>query len=240
DATPASPENDTDENNAQQNDPNGRNPNGNGPNAALEKLNLPEFSQEAVYFSPTQNRDDQLGMLLWLGDGDAGHNQSRADNWQAICRRDGLVLLIAPPEEAGTWKTDDLGYLQQLARAATRRLNVDRRRLVIGGQGKAGQLAYALALKRRTSTAGIISVDAPLPRTVNVPKTSPRSQLAVLAIESRNSNFAPLIRRDIQLLRETGYPVTFLQRPATSDVTNEIDAATRFKMARWIDGLDRL
>ena len=213
--------------------------NENNANSKLEKLKLPEFSQEAVYYSPTAKQDQQLGMLLWLGDGKAEKNQALVDAWQAICRRDGLVLLIASPQEEATWRSDDLSYLKQLARTAARRLGIDQKRMVIGGQGKAGQLAYALALKSRKSFAGVISIDAPLPRTLKPRRTSPSNRLAVLAIESQNSNFAPLIRRDIKQLREVGYPTSWLQRSATSDVTKELDAVTRASMARWIDGLDR-
>jgi len=210
-----------------------------GEDVKLKKLKLPEFSQEAVYFLPTANENQPMGLLLWLGDGKTENNQSLVDAWQAICRRDGLVLLIAPPQEEATWRADDLAYLKQLTRAASRRLNVDRRRMVIGGQGKAGQLAYALALKSRKSFAGVISIDAPLPRTLQPRATMPSNRLAVLAVESQNSNFAPLIRRDRQYLREAGYPTTWLERSPTSNVSREIDPVTRASMARWIDGLDR-
>ena len=210
-----------------------------GEDSKLEKLKLPEFPQEAVYFLPTSENDQPLGLLLWLGNGKVENNQSLLDDWQALCRRDGLVLLIAPPKEEATWKASDLPYLKKLMRAATGRLKLDPRRTVVAGQGKAGQLAYALALKNKKSLAGVISIDAPLPRTLRLHDVSPSNRLAVLAIESRNSNFAPLIRRDSKKLREAGYPTTWQQRTPTSDSTQVIDPATRAIIARWIDGLDR-
>ena len=148
--------------------------------------------------------------------------------------------MIASPAEANAWKVDDLAYLEQLASAALRRLRIDGSRVVISGQGQAGQLAFAVAMRRRTACSGVIGIDAPLPRTLKLRDTTPGNRLAVLSIESRNSNFAPLIRRDVKQLREAGYPTSWLQRPPTGDVTEELDAATRDKLARWIDGLDRL
>ncbi len=209
----------------------------------LKTLKLPQFSQEAVYFSPATGKVKQ-GLLLWLGDGKAEHNRSLVDSWQAICRRDSLVLLIAPPQKESSWKAEDLPYLRKVAQAASKRLALDPRRTVIAGQGKAGQLVYALALKSRKTFTGVISVDAPLPRTLKPRDTSPSNHLSVLAIESENSNFAPLIRRDIKTLRKAGYPTTWLQRPPTNDLPQEdfpgkIDAKTRETLARWIDGLDR-
>ena len=200
---------------------------------------MPEYSQEAVYLRPPADKDQRLGLLMWLGNGQADSNQALVDAWQATCRRDGLLLLIAPPAEASVWKSDDLLYLQQLTQAVARRLKIDRRRMVISGEGKAGQLAFALALKRRSPFSGVIGIDAPLPRTLKLRPTSPSRPLAVLSVESRNSNFASLVRSDLQQLREAGYPTSWLQRPGSSDVVDEIDAATLGSMARWIDTLDR-
>jgi len=129
--------------------------------------------------------------------------------------------------------------LDQLTLAARRKFAVDPLRLVVAGHGKAGQLAYALAFKSRNNFSGAIGIDAPLPRTLKLPATSPSNQLATLAVESRNSNFAPLIRRDIERLREKGYAPSWLARPATSDIADALDEATRASVARWIDGLDR-
>jgi len=205
----------------------------------LKNLKLPDFSQEAVYFLPTVGNGQRLGLLMWLGDGNPQHNQALIDAWQSTCRRDGLIFLIAPPKDEAAWKSDDLTYLEQLARTATRRFKLDRRRMAIGGQGKAGQLAFALAMKSRSAFSGVIGIDAPLPRTMKLRNTTPSNRLTVLSVESRNSNFAPLIRRDLKQLREAGYPTCWLQRPPTSDVSKEIDAATRHTMARWIATLDR-
>lgn len=207
--------------------------------ASLKPLNVPEFSQEAVYWSPTLEGGQQPAMLLCLSDGKTDQNQQLLDDWQAACQRLGLVLLIAPPKQDSSWESDDLSYLQQLVRLAGQRLNVDRSRTVIIGQGKAGQLAYALSMASRGSSAGVISIDAPLPRTLSPPQTSPSNRLAVLAIESDGSNFAPLIRRDVEKLRNQGYPTTWLQKPMQDD-RNSLDSATRSSIERWLIGLDRL
>ncbi len=207
--------------------------------AALKPMTVPEFSQEAVYWASTAEAGRQPGLLLWLGDGNADQNQQLLDDWQAACQRLGLVLMIAPPKKDSSWETEDLSYLQQLVRLAAQKLNVDRSRTVVIGPGKAGQLAYALALSSRSSSAGIISIDAPLPRTLSPPATSPSNRLAVLAVESDGSNFAPLIRRDVEKLRDLGYPTTWLQKPMP-DEASSLDSATRSSIERWLIGLDRL
>lgn len=206
----------------------------------LKKLKVPEFSQVAVYAAPTLPEKQSAGLLLWLGDGDKQSNQVLADQWLATCQRGGYSLLIAAPAEQGSWTSSDLNYLQQLVRLARLQLQVDPQRMVVVGQDKAGQLAYALALGSRSPFAGVVSIDAPLPRTLSPSDTSPRNRLAVLAVESKDSNFGPLIRRDLAILREKGYPTTSLTRRAAGDDDFELDEVTRASIERWIVGLDRL
>lgn len=206
----------------------------------LKELKVPEFSQVSVYASPTLPAKQSAGLLLWLGDGDKQSNQALADQWLATCQRGGYSLLIAAPAEQGNWTSSDLDYLQQLVRLARLQLQVDPQRMVVLGQDKAGQLAYALSLGSRSPFAGVVSIDAPLPRTLTPSDTSPSNRLAVLAVESRDSNFGPLIRRDLATLREKGYPATSLTRRATGDDDRALNEVTRASIERWIYGLDRL
>lgn len=206
----------------------------------FKELKVPEFSQVSVYATPTLPAKQSAGLLLWLSDGDKQTNQALADQWLATCQRGGYSLMIAAPAEQGNWTSSDLDYLQQLVRLARLQLQVDPQRMVVVGQDKAGQLAYALSLGSRSPFAGVVSIDAPLPRTLTPGDTSPRNRLAVLAVESKDSNFGPLIRRDLATLREKGYPATSLTRRATGDDDRELEEVARASIERWIFGLDRL
>jgi serine protease Do len=207
------------------------------PEPTLEKLLLPEFSQVAVAYTPPHPAQQRLGLLLWLGEDDPAHQQALLDAWQATCQQAGLHLLIAPPAQPGAWSTEDLPYVQQLLRVASMRLGAEPRRTVLGGQDKAGQLAYAVALQ--TTLAGVIGIDAPLPRTLQPPALTPKNRLSLLIVESQNSTFAPLIRRDLKLLRKAGYPTSWLPSAVAGRLTPTLDPQTRASVARWIDGLDR-
>jgi len=206
----------------------------------LKKLSLPEFAQEAAYLLPDAPQDQSLGLLLWLGDGNPEHDQALLDTWQTNCQQDGLILLIAPPATAPTWKADDLAYLRQLARVARQRFPVDRQRIVVAGQGKAGQLAYSLALARRSSFRGVISINAPLPRTLKLPATSPSKRLAILSVKARSYNLGLLIRRDVSQLRQKGYPTSQIEYQARTTDESGMDAGVHGRLRRWIDGLDHL
>jgi len=205
----------------------------------LESLKLPDFSQEARFYLPTSESDQEPGLLIWLVENKSEQDEELAVAWQAICRRDHLVLLIAHPADETGWASKDLEYLWRLTRTAGKRWNVDSRRVVIGGQGKSGQLAYALAFRRRNTFSGVIGIDSPLPRTLKIPENRPGTRLATLAVESRNSTFAPLIRKDLQELRVAGYSASWLQRSFASEPSEPLDATTRNGIARWLEGLGR-
>jgi hypothetical protein len=119
------------------------------------------------------------------------------------------------------------------------KFNADPLRTVIAGSGKAGQLAYALGLRRADELSGVIADNAPLPRTLTIPDNSPSNQLSLLTIVPANSSFAPLVKQDITQLREKGFAVSILERPAATDDGQLLDAKTRAAVARWIAGLRR-
>jgi serine protease Do len=204
----------------------------------LRDFKLPEMKQTARYLDPS-NDGARLGLLLWLGDGKKESAEKIAEAWQRPVRRDGLILIIAEPGDAAGWSTDDMEYLARLLQTAAARFELDPRRIIVAGEGKAGQLAYALAFAAKKFVRGVAAIDSPLPRTLELPDNNPNERLAVLAIETQNTPLSLLIRQDLKKLEEAGYPATQIVRQAEASRPAMLDSSTRAKIARWIDGLDR-
>jgi serine protease Do len=205
----------------------------------LKTLKLPEMSQTARYFQPPAS-GAAPGLLVWLGDGKPETAEAMAADWQRTCVRDRLVLLMPEPADPGGWTNDDMEYLARLLQTAGSRWRIDPRRVVIAGEGKGGQLAYALALRGRKLIRGVAVVDSPLPRTLEVPENNPNERLAVLSVETQNTPLSLLIRKDLEKFEAAGYPVTQIVRLGEESQDGTLDAATRAKIGRWLDGLDRL
>jgi serine protease Do len=203
----------------------------------LESLKLPQFPQEAKYIKPAKKTANP-GLVFWLLE-KGEEEKSLVEAWQGICDRDGLVLLIARPALEDGWQFDDLEYLDELARTARGKFSADPQRTIIAGRDKAGQLAAVLGLRRRGDFSGLITDNAPLPRTLKVPENKPEGQIAVLTIVPRNSTFTPLIKNDVTQLREAGFAVSLLDRPAAKGEAAEFDPTTQAAIARWIAGLRR-
>lgn len=205
----------------------------------LESLKLLEHAQVASFYAPELAGERSPGLVLWLAEGKPDSDESIAQAWAEDCRRDGLVLVVAHSLDDGGWSADDVQFLEALMRNARQRFDFDMRRSIVGGAGKAGQMAYELALRRRSGLAGVVACDAPLPRTTTLPPNLPGSRLAVLVIESKDSSFAPLIRKDIDEFRRAGFPTSLIVRAPPTDDSTALDPTTRASIGRWLDGLDR-
>jgi serine protease Do len=204
----------------------------------LEEFKLPELPQTARFYAPAKNGTPP-GLLIWLATGDAAKDGEFAAQWAGICRRDGLVLLLAAPADAKGWTSDDMEFLGRLIPAAMRRFGADERRIVVAGEGKGGQLAYAVGFQARRWVRGIAVVDSPLPRTLKLPPNGPGDPLAVLSIESEDAPLAQLIRQDLDKIRDTGRPVTQVIVEKSRRENGGLDLAAQTTLTAWIDALDR-
>jgi len=199
----------------------------------LQPLKIPEFSQEAKYYKPSEREGLRSGLVIWLAE--KKDFEKIAADWRSQCERHHFTLLLAHPADDTGWRSDDLQYLVQLVRAANTRLDVDASQTVIGGSAKAGQLAYAFALRKPGQFSGVVGDNAPLPRNVDIPENSPSTQLAILTIEPNNSSFSSLIRNDVAKLQEAGYPVSRMERLQDESLNGSIISS----ITRWMAGLVR-
>jgi poly(3-hydroxybutyrate) depolymerase len=206
------------------------------PPVGIQPLQLAEWKNEAWAFVPEEyDPAVPYGMLIWLhADGDFDHEEA-VDRWREACAQNDLILLLPRPSDPQRWHPDELEFLRALANQLAASYNVDRHRVVAGGHGSGGTLAYMLAFANRDFIHGIAAVGAPM--IGPPPPVDPLQPLAVTIYAATESRYAQLINRTIERLREAGYPVTVHslgQRP------RRLDAMERDQLGRWIDMLDRI
>jgi serine protease Do len=203
-------------------------------------IQLPDMPHRAKYYRP-RGRNDSPSLLIWIFEGEDEAEVDLVNAWRDRCLRDGLVLVVARPPKNKEWSRDDGEYLQRLLKQSLTLFQPDPSRVVVGGSGSAGQLAYTLAFRRMQEVAGIVAAAAPLPRTLKIPTNRPEASLAVLALAEQNSPFSLLVQNDVLQLREAGYSASIFStrlRPGGIDLAT--DARASEVVARWIDLLDRL
>jgi serine protease Do len=204
----------------------------------LEKFKLPQFPQESKYLAPADDKT-ATGLVVWLASTEE-EEKAIARLWQPLCDRDGLVVLFARPGDEAGWQFEDLEYLDQLSRAAQTKFSVPRERTIIVGSGKAGQLAYALGLRRQETFSGIVADNAPLPRTMKIPENSATKLVNLLITTPKKSMLIPLVKHDVEQLRAAGYPVSLADRSEIKNNVDQLDPAMIDTIARWLAGLRRL
>jgi poly(3-hydroxybutyrate) depolymerase len=200
-------------------------------------LKLAEFPHTCRVYVPSSRSEGQpLGALLWLQSPGDTKPADVIRQWQSICDRDGLILILPTPKDSDHWERPDLEYLDRLAERASAKYKIDPRRLVIGGQGNTGSIAWPLAFASRDKFRGIAAVAAPLPRQVKVSPNDPAQRLAVFGAIPPNKDAAAPIAQGLKGVSEAGYDVTTLTMVATK---GELSHTERGELARWIDTLDR-
>jgi poly(3-hydroxybutyrate) depolymerase len=175
-------------------------------------------------------------VLLWL------HAPGKADpddvirDWQAICDRDGLILVIPASAEKDRWDRTELEYLARLMERVIGQHKIDPNRVVVYGEAGGGAMAWLLGVSGRHIIRGVATSAAPLPRQLKVPPNEPMQRLAILASIPSDSDATVQIAQGLQKFSEAGYPVTTLMG---ANADGQLSAAQRDELARWIDTLDR-
>ena len=214
----------------------------NDPNATVAagettELKLAEFPHKCQVYVPGSHAIGQsLSALLWLqSPGDAKPAEVIRE-WQAQCDRDGIVLIVPTPAKADHWERTDLEYLHRILERVVAQYRIDARRVVVGGQGNAGAIAWPLGLASRDMVRGIATAAAALPRQVRVPQNDPAQRLAIFAAIPPKKEAATPITLGLKSVNDAGYNVTTITTVAT---TGQLSNAERDELTRWIDTLDR-
>ena len=204
-----------------------------------QDLKLPEFPHECkIYLPATREASSPPAALLWLhapGDADA---DAVVHEWQAICDRDGMLLILPKAVDKSRWERTELEYLARLMERVLTQFQVDRNRIAVFGQQGGGTMAWLLALSNRDLFRGVATSAAPLPRQIRVPTNEPAQRLAIFAavpLDKENVNVQSA--EGLQKLSEAGYTVTAV---TSGNDSGQLPDNKREELARWIDTLDRL
>jgi poly(3-hydroxybutyrate) depolymerase len=146
------------------------------------------------------------------------------------------VLIVPTPKDADHWERTDGEYLHRVLERVIAQYKIDPHRVIIGGQGNAGSIAWPLAFASREFVRGIAASDSPLPRQIKVPQNDPAERLAVFAAIPAKKEAAAVQNLGLKKVVDAGYNVTTV---TTSTTTGHLSDAEREDLARWIDTLDR-
>lgn len=201
------------------------------------ELKLPEFKQGCKVYVPKRHaRSSSLALVLWIhAPGKADAEQTIRD-WQTICDRDGVLLVVPTAADPSRWEQTELEYLRRLLERALMQYSIDSRRVVLLGEGGGGAMAYQLGLASRDIVRAVATIDSPLPRQVRVPENEPSQRFAILAgVPTTGSAHLAQLNRGLGKLADAGYPVSTV---SLGSADGRLSDDAREEFARWIDSLD--
>jgi serine protease Do len=201
-------------------------------------LKLPEFAQQCkIYVPASQATGRPQGILLWLHAPGNADSEEVLRDWQAICDRDGLLLVVPSAADSNRWERTELEYLKRLIERVVMQYEVDRHRIVVYGREGGGAMAWLLGLSSRDVFSGIATSAAPLPRQIRVPANEPAQRLGIFVAMPPNDDATSVqLGESMQKLSEAGYTVTAVSAPEAGEPLSD---RQRTELARWIDTLDR-
>jgi membrane-associated protease RseP (regulator of RpoE activity) len=200
-------------------------------------LRLPEFPNKCrVYVPASHEAGLPQAAIFWL----QGPNDTKPDEvireWQPICDRDGVVLIVPSPAGKDQWERPEIEFLRRLTERVIAQYKIDPHRVVVYGQGKGGAIAWPLALLSRDVIHGIATSATPLPRPLKVPPNEPSQRFAIFAALPASKDSATPISLGLRKFADAGYNVATI---TSASATGQLSDDERNQLARWIDTLDR-
>lgn len=200
-------------------------------------LKLPEFPNKCrIYLPASHEAGRPQAAMLWIQSPSDGKPDDVIHQWQSICDRDGILLVVPSPTANEHWERPDLEYLRRLSERMTAQYKIDPHRMIIFGQGASGTLAWQLGLLSRDLFRGVATSAAPLPRPFRVPANEPSLRFAVFAALPASKETATPIVIGLRKFAEAGYNLVTV---TASNATGQLSDNEREELARWIDTLDR-
>jgi hypothetical protein len=203
----------------------------------MRDLKLPEFPNRCRIYLPASHEAGQSqAAIIWLGAPTDAKPDDIIREWQTVCDRDGIMLIVPSAAGKDQWERPELEYLRRLSEHVVAQYKIDPHRMVVYGQGKGGTIAWPLGLSSRDLFRGIAGSATPLPRPLRVPPNEPSQRIAIFAALPASKESASPISLGLRKFADAGYNVATI---TTISATGQLSDDERNQLARWIDTLDR-
>ncbi len=208
---------------------------GERPTTGKFALELPEHTNKSAVFVPG-NYDPAIayGLLVWLpASGADAAADAEFERWTARAEALDLVIFVPRPGQEAGWAQSDLEFIGHALERLVADYHVDRARIVVGGAGTGGSVAFVVAAAQRALVRGVVAIEAP--PAGRIPENDPIYPLAIYSAGAKKSAAAANIAAGVERLKTARFPVTLRELAEADKLTDE----DRAHLERWLDSLDR-
>ncbi|HID76974.1 MAG TPA: PDZ domain-containing protein [Planctomycetaceae bacterium] len=202
----------------------------------FQSLKIPEFENDAWLYAPPQAGPPvSYGLVVWLPQPGAVDRRQLLQQWRLHCRRDHLLLLVVQSASTDRWLPREAELVRRLLDQVTATHAVDPTRVVLGGCGAGGSLAFLTAVRNRDVVRAVVLVDSPMAGVA--PENEPPYRLAFYVAKTKKTAVLDRVDAAVARLRRMKYPVCVR---ILGQAPRELNVEEMAELARWIDSLDRI
>jgi serine protease Do len=214
---------------------------GQQPPVGRQELKIAEFSNECVYYVPT-NYDPAVphALLVWLHEPGGLSKPEQIDafiqRWKDVCEASDLILVVPRSQDPDKWVANaDSPFIAKAIEHIRNTYTVDETRIATAGYKGGGSFAFVVAYNLRDVVRGVAAVDAA--PAGQPPEHDPGYPLAFLITTADKGGNPQQLEAAIKRLRDMKYPVTEVPQGETP---RDLNAAELQLLVRWLDTLDRI
>lgn len=193
---------------------------------------LGDFANKAFAVVPPLADLRNMGLLMVYSEpGDVDQEKSK-EYWSEFAMAQGWIVAVASSANPQRWSPAEIELAERILGRMQKSYSVDRKRLVIAGQGIGGRMAVIAANGLRDQVSGVLTLNTPLGGFQLPQPNFPLRSLDFLLVGK-----GELLEEPEKAIRKQGYSAAIVSSASVSAAKWE--TYPQAEINRWLEGLAR-
>ncbi len=193
---------------------------------------LGDFTNKAFAVVPPLADLRNMGLLMVYSEpGDVDREKSK-EYWSEFAMAQGWIVAVASSANPQRWSPAEIELAERILRRMQKSYSVDRKRLVIAGQGIGGRMAVIAANGLRDQVSGVLTLNTPLGGFQLPQQNFPLRSLDFLLVGK-----GEMLQEPEKAIRKQGYSAVTV--PSASVSAAKWETYPQVEINRWLEGLAR-
>ena len=193
---------------------------------------LGDFTNKAFAVVPPLADQRNVGLLIVYSEpGDVDREKTK-EYWNEFATAQGWIIAVASSANPQRWSPAEIELAERILGRMQKSYSVDRKRLVIAGQGIGGRMAVIAANGLRDQVSGVLTLNTPLGGFQLPQPNFPLRSLDFLLVGK-----AELLEEPEKTIHKQGYSVATVASQSVS--ASKWETYPQTEITRWLEGLAR-
>ncbi|MEM7475502.1 MAG: PDZ domain-containing protein [Planctomycetota bacterium] len=193
---------------------------------------LGDFTNKAFAIVPPSSTKRTLGLLIVYPEPGEMEREPAKEHWTTFAAEQGWIVAVVNSADPKRWSPNEIELAERILGRLQKSYQLDPSRIVVGGLGIGGRLAFVAGNMLKDRIQGVLMVGTQLRGFRPPPKNFPLRSLDYLLVGEQKSLEAPK-----DALVELGYSVSTVDAELTPP---KWETHPQSDIERWLEGLARL